>query len=130
MLRIASPRSGRPRMTAQDIVSLLKDYGPWGLLTLALVVIRFLFAGWRDCMHERLADRDAIVERMAVALERQASSNADVSVGMKEVREGQLQTLKLTTENALSSASTGKAVLEKLADARLGIDTLVRGVRS
>jgi hypothetical protein len=115
-------------MTGLDIAGLLKEYGPWGLCSLLLLALRTITNWWADCMRDRLADRDKNIERMAVALERQAASNADLVETMKELREGQVASTKLATEAALSAAGSDKATLEKLSDIKAGIEKLPRGV--
>jgi hypothetical protein len=50
-------------MTALDIASLLKDYGPWGLNALFLLAIIYLSKGHeaRDKRHEALLERVIVV---------------------------------------------------------------------
>jgi hypothetical protein len=92
-------------MDPTALASLLKDYGPWGLLALALLTIRFLFNGWRDCMTARIDERGA----SATALERQAASNTAVAATLDDVREGQIEIAKLTAE-ALKRAEGSDAL--------------------
>lgn len=109
-------------MGAVELATLLRDYGMVGALALALFVIGLLTRWWRESMKERLADKDAMVERIAVALERQASTSQDHTESIKEMRDGQASILKTTTEGALTGAANDRAILDKLGDIGRAID--------
>lgn len=98
------------------IAGLLKDYGPLAFAALCLYGIKTVTGWWRDCMKERLEDHKAMTERMATALERQGSTNADIAENLKEMREGQLEILKVTTESAFTTAATSKEIAGKLGE--------------
>lgn len=110
-------------MTALDIANLLKNYGPWGLLTLALLTIRFLFNGWRDCMLARVEERG----QMAAALERQASGNAATSAALDDVREGQVEIAKLAAEALKGDEGNREMTKELLKDIKGRLDAITRG---
>ncbi|MCJ2009819.1 hypothetical protein [Methylobacterium sp. J-092] len=107
-------------MTALDLANLLKDYGPWGLLALALLTIRFLFNGWRDCMVARIEERG----QMATALERQASGNAATSAALDDVREGQIEIAKLAAEALKGDEGNREITKDALKDIKSRLDVL------
>ena len=110
-------------MSALDLANLLKDYGPWGLLALALLTIRFLFNGWRDCMTARIEERGA----SATALERQAASNTAVAATLDDVREGQIEIAKLTAEAVKRAEGSDALTASHIGDIKARLDALHRG---
>jgi hypothetical protein len=85
---------------------------------------------WKDSMDGRLADQKAMAERAATALERQAQTNADVAENMKEVRDGQVEILKVNTEASLTIAAGLKETNSKLSDLRGAVARKPSGVAS
>jgi len=110
-------------MDPTALASLLKDYGPWGLLALALLTIRFLFNGWRDCMTARIEERGA----SATALERQAASNTAVAATLDDVREGQIEIAKLTAEALKRVEGSDRLTESHLGDIKNRLDAIHRG---
>ena len=43
-------------MTPADLTSLLKDYGPWGLLAISLLSIRWMFGKFEASQQARIDD--------------------------------------------------------------------------
>lgn len=43
-------------MTPDDLTSLLKDYGPWGLLAISLLSIRWMFGKFEASQQARIDD--------------------------------------------------------------------------
>lgn len=103
-------------MTAADIAGLLKDYGLVGAVAILLLALKVVVGWWRDCMTERLQDNKALTERIAIALERQAATNADTAENMKDLRDGQGEIQKVVTEAALTAAAGLRETNQKLAD--------------
>ncbi|MEE7438887.1 hypothetical protein [Methylobacterium oryzae] len=87
---------------------------------LLLLALRTVTGWWRDSMEKRLEDNKAMAERVATALERQGATNADIAENMKDVRDGQGEILKVTTEAALTAAAGLRETNQKLADLKQG----------
>lgn len=109
-------------MTGIEIAGLLKDYGLIGAVALLLYALKVVVGWWRDCMKDRLDDNKAITERIATALERQAATNADIAENMKELRDGQGEIQKVSTEAALTAAAGLRETNTKLAELKQGQD--------
>lgn len=109
-------------MAPLDIASILKEYGLVGALALALAAMGLLIKWLKDSWQARLDDKQAMVERVATALERQSSTNVDITEAVKDLREGQTSLLKTGTEAALTGAANDKAILKEIAEARAAID--------
>lgn len=105
-----------------EIAVLLKDYGLVGALALALGAIGILVNWLKDSWQKRLDDKQAMVERVATAIERQSSTNVDLTEAIKDLRDGQASITKITTEGALTGAANDKAILKEIAEARAAID--------
>jgi hypothetical protein len=110
------------QMTAAVIAGLLKDYGLVGALALALAAIAMLVKWLKESWQARLDDKQAMVERVAIALERQSATSVDHTEAIKELRDGQAAILKIGTEAALTGAGNDKAILKEIAEARAAID--------
>ena len=105
-----------------EIAVILKDYGLVGALALALGAIGILVTWLKDSWQARLDDKQAMVERIATAIERQSSTNVDITEAVKDLRDGQASILKTGTEAALTGAANDKAILKEIAEARAAID--------
>jgi hypothetical protein len=101
-----------------ELAALFKDYGLVGVIVALIWALKTVTTWWKDSMDARLADQKAMAERAATALERQAQTNADVAENMKEVRDGQGEILKVTTEAGLTVAAGLKETNSKLSDLR------------
>jgi hypothetical protein len=112
---------------AVELAKLLKDYGLVAVLAVSWVALGWVVKWLRDSMAERLSDKDKMVERIAVALERQASTNQDQTEATKEMRDGQSEILKTVTEAALTSAAKQQTILEKIGETRNDVNR-ARGV--
>lgn len=110
-------------MDPVSLATLLKDYGPWGLLALALLTIRFLFNGWKDCMTARIAETGMT----ATALEKQASSNTAVAATLDDVREGQIEIAKMTAEALKRAEGSDELAKSHLGDIKRRLETLSSG---
>lgn len=110
-----------------ELATLLKDYGLVGVVVILMWALKTVVGWWRDCMKDRLEDNKAITERIATALERQSATNADIAENMKDVRDGQGEILKVSTEAALTAAAGLRQTNEKLADLKTGQDRLSPG---
>ena len=99
-----------------ELAALFKDYGLIAVVVVLLYGLKTVTGWWKDCMEGRLADHKAMAERAATALERQAQTNADVAETMKELRDGQGEIQKVTTEAALTAAAGLREANSKLAD--------------
>lgn len=82
------------------------------------VLIKWLKESWQA----RLDDKQAMVERVAIALERQSATSVDHTEAIKELRDGQTAILKIGTEAAITGAGNDKAILKEIAEARAAID--------
>jgi len=109
-------------MTPLDFASILKDYGLVGALALTITAIGILITWLKDSWQARLDDKQAMVERVATAIERQSSTNVDLTEAIKDLRDGQASILKTATEAALTGAANDKAILKEIAEARAAID--------
>lgn len=109
-------------MGAIEIAGLLRDYGMVGALALALLVIGIITRWWRESMNQRLADKDAIQERLATALERGSSTGQEHTEAIKELRDGQAAILKTVTEAALTGAAKDTAIITALGEVRAAVD--------
>jgi uncharacterized membrane protein YccC len=103
-------------VTAVEIVAIFKDYGLLGAVALLLYALKVVVGWWRDCMKDRLEDNKAMTERVAIALERQAAANSDIAENMKDLRDGQGEIQKVTTEAALTAAAGLRETNAKLSD--------------
>lgn len=110
------------QMTAAVIAGLIKDYGMVGALALALGAIGMLVTWLKDSWQARLDDKQAMVDRVATAIERQSATNADLTEAIKDLRDGQASILKTTTEAALTGAANDKAILKEIDEFRKAID--------
>lgn len=109
-------------MTAAVIAGLIKDYGMVGALALALGAIGMLVTWLKDSWQARLDDKQSLVERVATAIERQSSTNVDLTEAIKDLRDGQASILKTATEAALTGAANDKAILKEIEESRKAID--------
>ena len=101
-------------MAAAAIAGLIKDYGVVGALALALTAMGVLVKWLKDSWQARLDDKQAMVERVATAIERQSSTNVDLTEAIKDLRDGQASILKTATEAALTGAANDKAILKEI----------------
>jgi hypothetical protein len=84
-------------VTATEIVGLLRDYGPWGLLTLALLVIRTL--------DQRVT---ALIEKVLTVAHASKTSADNAAAALKDV------------ENTASSVVTAVQTLAREQEVELG----------
>lgn len=110
------------QMTAAMIAGLIKDYGLVGALALALAAIGMLVSWLKDSWQARLDDKQAMVERVATAIERQSATSVDHTEAIKDLRDGQAAILKTATEAALTGAANDKAILKEIEESRKAID--------
>ncbi|KQO43040.1 hypothetical protein [Methylobacterium sp. Leaf85] len=109
-------------MTAAAIASLLKDYGLVGALALALAALGLLVHWLKESWIARLDDKQAMVERVATAIERQSSTNVDLTEAIKDLRDAQASILKTATEAALTSSANDRAILKEIDESRKAIE--------
>lgn len=110
------------QMTAAVIAGLIKEYGMVGALALALAAIGILVSWLKDSWQARLDDKQSMVERVATAIERQSSTNVDLTEAIKDLRDGQAYILKTATEAALTGAANDKAILKEIEESHKAID--------
>jgi hypothetical protein len=101
-------------MTPLDLAGLLKDYGLVGALALTIAAIGVLVKWLKESWQARLDDKQAMVERVATAIERQSAASIAHTDAVKELQDGQAATLKTVTEAALTSAANDKAILKEI----------------
>ena len=108
-----------------ELAVLFKDYGLIAVVVVLLLALKTVTEWWKDSMTARLEDHKAtaeratvITERMATALERQASTNSDIAENMRDLRDGQGEIQKVTTEAALTAAAGLKETTRLLGDLR------------
>jgi hypothetical protein len=100
------------------LATLLKDYGPWGIVALLLLALRTVTGWWRECMMARIEERGA----SATALERQAASNTAVAATLDDVREGQIEIAKLAAEALKGAEGSAEFVKAQLGDIKARLD--------
>lgn len=103
---------------AAELTALLKDYGPWGLLSLSLLANRMLLGWWRDCMTARIEERGTL----ATTIERQAASNVAAAATLDDVREGQVEIARLVTQALKAGEGSDELTKEILRDIKNRLD--------
>ena len=109
-----------------EIASLLKDYGLVAVVLL-FYALKQVVEWWRDAMTARIDDNKAITERVATASERQAATHADIAENMKDLRDGQVEIQRVTTEVALTAAAGLREATRLLSDLRPAQDRRATG---
>ncbi|ACL59176.1 hypothetical protein [Methylobacterium nodulans] len=92
-------------MTALELAGLLKDYGPWGLLALALLAISYLQRRYDAVTEKYQRNLEALVEKLAVTVERNNVTNAAVTAAL-ESRTGIFERLHEAVEQAKAETRT------------------------
>jgi hypothetical protein len=86
-------------VTALELAGLLKDYGPWGLLALALLAVSYLQRRSDAVTEKYQRNLEALVEKLAVTVERNNGTNAAVTAAL-ESRTGIFERLHEAVEQA------------------------------
>ena len=92
-------------MTALELAGLLKDYGPWGLLALALLAVSYLQRRSDAVTEKYQRNLEALVEKLAVTVERNNGTNAAVTAAL-ESRTGIFERLHEAVEQAKAETRT------------------------
>jgi hypothetical protein len=92
-------------VTALELAGLLKDYGPWGLLALALLAVSYLQRRSDAVTEKYQRNLEALVEKLAVTVERNTGTNAAVTAAL-ESRTGIFERLHEAVEQAKAETRT------------------------
>ncbi len=110
-------------MTAIEIASLLRDYGPWGMIGMLCLVVVYLHKLVQSCQEARVSDAKVNTS----ALERQASTNIETAAGLNAIREGQTEVLRMLAVTQREIESGDERVHDKLNAIQGRVDTICRG---
>ncbi|ACL55655.1 hypothetical protein [Methylobacterium nodulans] len=126
-------------MTAVELAGLLKDYGPWGLLALALLAVSYLQRRSDAVTEKYQRNLEALVEKLAVTVERNNGTNAAVTAALESrtgiferlheaVEQAKAETRSLITDLKQHGVTNDQWTREKLVAAVGRIETILQRI--